>query len=95
MDESTHGVVLFSFGTLVSIEALPINVLSSIISIFAKLAPMRVLIKTKQDSKFPIKLPNNVIAMTWIPQIPILSRQKKILLNTIISTNKFSQENIF
>lgn len=71
MDESTHGVILFSFGTLVNIESLPNNVLPSIISIFAKLAPMRVLIKSKTNT-FPVQLPNNVIAMKWIPQISVL-----------------------
>lgn len=72
MDESIHGVVYMSFGTTVPLESLPKETILSIYSSFAKLAPIRILMKVTRDN-LPSGLPENVITMEWIPQIAVLS----------------------
>ena len=72
MDESTAGVVYFTFGSMVLIESLPEAQITDIYSSFKKIAPMRVLMKIANKSKLPSGLPENVKILPWIPQKAIL-----------------------
>ncbi|XP_033210444.1 2-hydroxyacylsphingosine 1-beta-galactosyltransferase-like isoform X2 [Belonocnema kinseyi] len=72
MDDSKTGVVYVSLGSTVPIETLPKEQLQSIYSSFAKLAPIRVLLKATDQAKLAPNLSENVLTMTWIPQIPVL-----------------------
>lgn len=74
MDEGSHGIIYISFGTVLPIESLPKETLLSIFSSFAKLAPMRILMKVTKKNKSLPEIPENVLTMKWIPQIPVLSR---------------------
>lgn len=80
MDESIDGVVLISFGSLIPIESLPQETIKSIFSTFAKLSPIRILMKVTQGFKFPFETPKNLLCMTWIPQISVLSKIQLIFL---------------
>ncbi|XP_033217779.1 UDP-glucuronosyltransferase 2B31-like [Belonocnema kinseyi] len=73
MDESTSGVVYFTFGSTVLIESLPKYTILAIYASFSKIAPVRVLIKIKDIRTLPPGLPENVKTLSWIPQIPVLS----------------------
>ena len=73
MDESKHGVVYFTLGSMVIIETLPKETLLAFYASFAKIAPIRVLMKIVNKEKLPPGLPSNVRTSNWISQIPILS----------------------
>ncbi|XP_051159341.1 UDP-glucosyltransferase 2-like isoform X2 [Leptopilina boulardi] len=75
MDESTHGVVFFTLGSMVIIEDLPKEILLGMYASFAKLAPIRVLMKIVNKENLPPGLPKNVLIMSWIPQIPVLQHK--------------------
>ncbi|XP_051159342.1 UDP-glucosyltransferase 2-like [Leptopilina boulardi] len=75
MDESSHGVVFFTLGSMVIIEDLPKEILLGIYAAFEKLSPIRVLIKIVNKGKLPSGLPKNVLTMSWIPQIPVLKHK--------------------
>lgn len=75
MDEGSHGIIYISFGTVLPIESLPKETLLSIFSSFAKLAPMRILMKVTKKNKSLPEIPENVLTMKWIPQIPVLKHQ--------------------
>ncbi|XP_051169163.1 UDP-glucosyltransferase 2-like isoform X3 [Leptopilina boulardi] len=75
MDESTEGVIYFSLGSMVILEDFPKDVLLGIYASFAKLSPMRILMKILNNSTLPPGLPDNVLTMSWIPQIPILQHK--------------------
>ncbi|XP_014213310.1 UDP-glucuronosyltransferase 1-6-like [Copidosoma floridanum] len=75
LDDSVHGVVYLSFGSMVLVESLPKEQLEEIYAAFAKIAPMRVLMKVVDESVLPAGLPDNVVTMPWIPQIPLLAHK--------------------
>ncbi|XP_051159343.1 UDP-glucosyltransferase 2-like [Leptopilina boulardi] len=75
MDESSHGVVFFTLGSMVIIEDLPKEILLGIYAAFEKLSPIRVLMKIVNKEKLPPCLPKNVLTMSWIPQIPVLQHK--------------------
>lgn len=79
MDESIHGVVFFTLGSMVLIEEFPEDVLAAVYASLANLAPIRVLMKVVHKEKLPPGLPKNVLTMKWIPQVPVL--RKKILIS--------------
>lgn len=72
MDESEDGVVYFTFGTAILLETLPRETMLSFYSSFAKISPVRILMKVKDKSQLPSGLPENVKTSSWIPQIPVL-----------------------
>lgn len=74
MDESKDGVVYFTFGSMVIIETLPVNKLKALYASFAKISPVRVLMKIADKTKLPPGLPNNILTLPWIPQQPILGK---------------------
>lgn len=74
MDDSSHGVVYFSLGSMVLIETLPKEQIKDIYASFEKISPVRVLMKIADVSKLPPGLPKNVKVLPWIPQQPVLGR---------------------
>lgn len=74
MDESTNGVVYFSLGAKVLLESFPEQKLKQIYSSFAKISPVRVLVKVVNITNLPDGLPKNFKCMPWIPQQPVLGK---------------------
>lgn len=72
MDDSIHGVVYFSFGSMVLIESFPQNQIKEMYASFSKIAPIRVLMKIVDNTKLPQGLPSNVKTLPWIPQQSVL-----------------------
>jgi len=70
IENSPHGVILFTFGSIVSISTLPKPVLKVFIEAFAQI-PQRVLMKYEGEME---DKPTNVMTRKWIPQRDILSR---------------------
>ncbi|CAG2053467.1 unnamed protein product [Timema podura] len=73
MDESEHGVVYFSLGSLIQVQTLAPEKLKALMDAFAAL-PERVLMKYTGDT-LPGK-PSNVMTGKWLPQLDILSHPK-------------------
>ena len=74
LDESKHGCVYMSFGSMVKIETFPKETLDAFYGAFRNIAPIRVLIKIANKEKLPPGLPENVKTYHWFPQIQILSK---------------------
>ncbi|XP_071872819.1 UDP-glucosyltransferase 2-like [Bombus fervidus] len=72
LDMASHGVVYFSLGSLMNIETLPTETILQIYTSFAKLSPIKVLLKSANATKLPSGLPNNVLTLPWIPQVAVL-----------------------
>ncbi|XP_051164969.1 UDP-glucosyltransferase 2-like isoform X2 [Leptopilina boulardi] len=94
MDESTHGVVFFTLGSMVIIEDFPKEILLGLYGAFAKLAPIRVLMKIVNEEKLPPGLPKNVLTMSWIPQIPVLRHKNTKVFMTHGGLNS-AQEGLY
>lgn len=75
MDESTEGVVYFTLGSMVLIESLHEDTLKIFYASFAKISPVRVLMKIPHANKLPPGLPDNVLTLSWIPQQSILGKK--------------------
>lgn len=73
MNESEHGFIYFSFGTMVMIESFSIETIRIFYESMRKVAPVRVLMKIAKPDKLPPGLPENVYILPWIPQIKVLS----------------------
>ncbi|XP_043467651.1 uncharacterized protein LOC122501928 [Leptopilina heterotoma] len=89
LDESAHGVVYFTLGSMVLIETLPKETLLEIYSAFEKIAPVRVLMKIANKDKLPPGLPSNVLISDWIPQLQVMRHNNTRLFIThggLIST---------
>lgn len=74
LDESVNGVVYFTFGSMVLVETLPELTLKIFYASFAKIAPVRVLIKIADENKLPFGLPKNIKILPWVPQQAILGK---------------------
>lgn len=88
MDDSKDGVVYFTLGSMVIVESLMKEQILSLYASFAKISPVRVLIKIKDQTKLPPGLPDNVRTMSWIPQIPVLCKYHEMILKKIITIKK-------
>ncbi|KOX67539.1 UDP-glucuronosyltransferase 2B4 [Melipona quadrifasciata] len=75
MNESTHGFVYFSFGSMVKIESFPIKHVNIFYNSLGKIAPVRVLMKIAKSSELPPGLPKNVHVLPWIPQVKVLKHK--------------------
>nr|CAD7452121.1 unnamed protein product [Timema tahoe] len=71
MDESEHGVVYFSLGSLIQVQTFAPEKLKALMDAFAAL-PERVLMKYTGDT-LPGQ-PSNVMTGKWLPQLDILSQ---------------------
>lgn len=69
MNESSEGVVYFSFGSMLRGATLPEDKVKAFLQVFESL-PQRVLWKWEDDTVD--KLPSNVKIMKWIPQRDVL-----------------------
>ncbi|XP_043483367.1 UDP-glucosyltransferase 2-like [Leptopilina heterotoma] len=75
MEQSTSGVVYLSFGTAIRVETLPKETILAFYSSFAKIAPVRILMKIKDKHLLPPGLPENVKILPWLPQIQVLGHK--------------------
>ncbi|KAJ8883308.1 hypothetical protein PR048_015151 [Dryococelus australis] len=73
IDESEHGVIYFSFGSLVQVQSFPPEKLQALLNTFAAL-PERVLMKYT-GNQLPEK-PDNVMIGKWLAQVDVLSHPK-------------------
>lgn len=72
LDSAEHGLVYFTLGSLMAIESLPRETMLAFYASFAKIAPVKVLMKIGNTTKLPAGLPRNVMTLPWIPQIAVL-----------------------
>jgi len=70
IEESQHGVILFTFGSTVLMNSLPKDILQAFKEALAQL-PQRVLLKYEGEME---DKPKNVMTRKWFPQRDILSK---------------------
>ncbi len=70
MDESEHGVIYVSLGTL--LEPKDLKRTGDIFASILKHLPQRVIFKW--DPKLLSTIPSNFFVQTWIPQVDVLSK---------------------
>lgn len=75
LDESTHGCVYFTFGSMVRIETFSPELLRKFYQSFENIAPVRVLMKVAKEEDLLPGLPKNVMIKPWFSQIPILKHK--------------------
>ncbi|KAL0113955.1 hypothetical protein PUN28_011343 [Cardiocondyla obscurior] len=75
LDESTHGCIYFTFGSMVRIETFPKELLQQIYASFEKIAPVRILMKIAKKEELLPGLPKNVMTQSWFPQITVLKHK--------------------
>lgn len=68
IENSPHGVILFTFGSTVKMASIPNNILQALKKAIAQL-PQRVLLKYEGEMK---NKPKNVMTRKWFPQRDIL-----------------------
>lgn len=71
MDNSPHGVIFFTFGSIVAISSLPENTKNLIIEVLGQV-PQRVLLK--YEGEITSDLPKNIMVKAWFPQRDILGK---------------------
>ncbi|XP_025153230.1 UDP-glucuronosyltransferase 2A3 isoform X2 [Harpegnathos saltator] len=72
MNNSKHGFVYFTFGSMIMIESFPEQFLKVLYASLGKIAPIRVLMKVPSPEKLPPNLPSNIHTFRWIQQLKIL-----------------------
>ena len=72
-DGSKDGFIYVTFGSMILIETFPKNIIDAFYTAFRNSAPVRFLIKIKDEKKLPPGLPKNVKLFSWLPQIQVLS----------------------
>ncbi|VVC43587.1 Hypothetical protein CINCED_3A013384 [Cinara cedri] len=72
IEDSPHGVILFTFGSTVLMSSLPNHMKTVIIEALAQL-PQRVLLKYEDEME---NKPDNVMIRKWLPQRDILAHPK-------------------
>lgn len=70
MDDSPHGVIFFTLGSVVAISSLPESTKKNIIEVLGEV-PQRVLLK--YEDEITHDLPTNMMIKKWFPQRDILS----------------------
>ncbi|KAK2584309.1 hypothetical protein KPH14_006702 [Odynerus spinipes] len=75
LDESKHGVVYFTFGSMVKIETFPKHILDIFYKSFEKISPVRVLIKIPNPEELPPGIPKNTHILPWLPQLKVLQHR--------------------
>nr|UEN71111.1 UDP-glucosyltransferase 334AA3 [Meteorus pulchricornis] len=78
LDDSEDGFVYFTFGSMVTIETLPRNILDNIFKSLRKISPIRVFMKVPRPELLPPGVPENIRTFDWIPQLKVL-KHKNIL----------------
>ena len=74
LDNSKHGFIYFTLGSMFRLETFPIETLTIIFDEFEKIKPMQVLVKIAKPEDLPIKLPSNVKTLSWMPQEKVLRK---------------------
>lgn len=75
LDESKHGCIYVSFGSMVRIETFPKPVLDAFYAVFEKIAPVRVLMKIAKKEELPPGLPKNVMVQPWFSQVTVFKHK--------------------
>lgn len=83
LDDSTNGCIYISFGSMVLFETFPMYLQDAFYTAFQNLPHLRFLIKIKNISDLPTKLPDNVKSFSWISQLQVFSKFKINLLKKI------------
>lgn len=73
LNESTHGCVYFTFGSMVRIETFHKSLLETFYKVFKRIAPVRVMMKVAKKEDLLPGVPENVMIQPWYPQISVLS----------------------
>ncbi|XP_058788821.1 UDP-glucosyltransferase 2-like [Phymastichus coffea] len=76
MDDSEHGFIYFSFGTITKIESLPPEALAQLFVAFRRISPIQIIMKSQNPKALPKNLPDNVHTFFWLPQRKILQHPK-------------------
>lgn len=69
IDSAEHGVIYFSFGSLINLSNIPKEILNVFFTVIGRLKQKVIL---KWISKNDMKLPENVMIGSWLPQNDIL-----------------------
>ncbi|XP_060816187.1 UDP-glycosyltransferase UGT5-like [Bombus pascuorum] len=69
LETASHGLVYFALGSLLNIETLPLDTL---LSLYAKISPIRVLMRITNAIKLLPGLPDNLRIRSWILQMSVL-----------------------
>ncbi|XP_046736275.1 UDP-glucosyltransferase 2-like [Diprion similis] len=72
MDSSSDGFIYISFGSLLTIDNFPKDIVAELYSAIAKIDPIRVLLKGAAPEALPPGLPTNVLAMEVVSQRQVL-----------------------
>ncbi|KZC13026.1 PREDICTED: UDP-glucuronosyltransferase 2A3-like [Dufourea novaeangliae] len=75
LDESTHGCIYFTFGSMVRIESFPKETLDVFYTVFERIAPVRVLMKVAKKEDLPPGLPKNVMIQSWFSQVAVFKHK--------------------
>ncbi|XP_017754841.1 PREDICTED: UDP-glucuronosyltransferase 1-9-like [Eufriesea mexicana] len=75
LDESTHGCIFFTFGSMVKIETFPKPFLESLYKAFERIAPVRVLMKVVKKEDLLPGLPKNVMIQPWYSQVSVFKHK--------------------
>ncbi|VDM27447.1 unnamed protein product [Toxocara canis] len=87
MDESTGGVVLVSFGTVVLSSRMPPEVKSAFVSTFRHFPEITFVWKYEVDDEVASDLPN-VVKRKWVPQGDLLGKCQALLPFLLLSSNR-------
>lgn len=75
LDESTHGCVYFTFGSMMRIETFPPDLQKIFYTVFEKIAPVRVLMKIVKKEELLPGLPKNVMTRPWFSQVSVFKHK--------------------
>ncbi|XP_023248456.1 UDP-glucuronosyltransferase 2B15-like [Copidosoma floridanum] len=75
LDDSEHGCVYFSFGSMVKLETFPRPLIQQLYGAFANIAPTRVLLRVVDRELLPDGIPSNVMIKPWLQQMQILKHK--------------------
>lgn len=79
LNESEHGVIYFSMGSLLRTSSFTPKVLNAFLNAFARI-PQRILWKFENPENPIFKDQKNIKALTWMPQRDIFGKNKSILI---------------
>lgn len=84
IESATHGVIYFSFGSIVNLSKFPETKLKIFLQVISELK-QKVILKWSPDKS--VKLPENVRTSSWLPQMDILGKTINIVNGYLISEN--------
>lgn len=70
IENSPHGVIYFTLGSVVAVSSLPENIRNDIIKVLSQV-PQRVLLKYEDEM---VDKPENIMVKKWFPQRDILGK---------------------